>query len=89
MADCFAADSRIFGCPASPTNSDVYAGRSSSTIARFVSGFFARSTARILDSCSSLRMPDRTAPSHGMGRWRMLFWSEARYGGGSRNILPR
>lgn len=82
----FRASSSTLGLPSSPTNSIRYPSRSPSTVCVRAS-FFARSTALILANWSSVRVPARTAPSQGIGRWRILFCSEARYVGGSSDMF--
>lgn len=82
----FTADSKTLGFPLPPTNSVRYPSRSRSTTS-FRCSFLTLSTALILLNWSSLIVPALEQPSQGIGRLRMLFWSEARYGGGSKDIF--
>lgn len=81
-----AADSSTLFFPEPPTNRERYPSRSASTVWLRTSRL-TLSTARMRASWSSVRVPARTAPSHGIGRWRMLFCKDARYVGGSSNMM--
>ena len=69
-----------------PIRRDRYASVSASTVC-FLCSFRTLSTAFIFFRSLSVMVPARTAPSQGIGRARMLFCSELRYVGGSRDIF--
>lgn len=80
-----AAASKTLESAPEPTNNVRYPSRSDSTVC-FRCSFLTLSTARILLSWSSVIVLALTAPSQGIGRWRMLFTNENRYVGGSRDM---
>jgi hypothetical protein len=73
-------------CP--PSSNDLYASKSPSTVC-FLCSLRTLSTALMRFSAWSVIVPALTAPSHGIGRARILFWRELRYVGGSRDMLAR